>query len=228
LKLPNKASSGFTLVELIISILIFSSFLGVLMLLFGKSSDSFKITSWKQQKTAQAQIFWTVLKKNIEEATDILTVQTGVDNPQIATSPRPLLVNTNASTCIIGNILAWGNTNVSFDYTSGNFYHGTSTNFFLLKKNKNRLYLEQGGKKLTEVTDVDTVKIKITSVIIDSSTKEEHLQEGEVNSAVAAIIGISITLRPPKGYMSQSLKLVQNHKFRINIKAKSVANPNYP
>lgn len=198
------------------------------MMLFGKSSDSFKITSWKQQKTAQAQLFWTILKKNIEEATEALSVQPGVDNPQIATSARPLLVNTNASTCTTGNILAWGSTNVSFDYTSGLFNHGTNTKFFILKKDKNRLYLEQGGKKLTKITDVDKVEIKITSVIVDGSTKEEHLKEGEVAGAVGAIISISITLKPPKGYIAQNLKLVQNHKFRVNVRAKAVASPNYP
>lgn len=217
----HKRLLGFTIVELLIAVTVFSVFIVSLLLLFKQSGDSFKITSWKQQKTAESQIFWTHLKQNIEEATNKLSVLPGIVEPEVKSEVRDMNVNSNASTITSGDILDWNVSHISFDFVSSN--HSFSNKIFTLKKDTNALYLEDGVKRIAKITDVDSVTINITSVVIDATTKEQILVEGENAGAFGSIIAISIIQKPPSGYMAKDLKLVQNHKFRINVKA--VASP---
>jgi len=192
--------------------------------MFKKSTDSFKITSWKQQKTSQSQRFWSILKKHIEEATDLLSITPGDAESPVGKTERPIMVNSNAPACAIGNILTWNVSQLTFDY-SASHNHSSSDTTFTLSKNKEKLFLLQNGKKLSQITDVDKISIKITSVVISGTTKEESLQDEIDSNAVASIIEIAITLKPPDGYMAKDLRVVQNHKFRVNVKANSVTNP---
>ena len=76
---------GFTVIEVIISTLVLSILATGIMFLFQRSNSAFSITLWKQERTKQAEIFWTHFRKCIEEASDYLEIpddQMGKPHPE--------------------------------------------------------------------------------------------------------------------------------------------------
>lgn len=224
LSLLNKKKNGFTIVEVIIAILVFSMFAGILMYLYNRSSDSFKITSWKQQRTKQSEIFWAFLRKHLEEATNELQVEQFAHNPDISMDPKSLKFHPNP-TGANGNILVWNCSKVDFKFApSPN--HTVEHKIFSLVRTERKVELKDGAKKIAELDDVESVSLKVTS-IKKLPDNQEVLVNGPDANAVGAVVEISFVLTPPKGYMAQNLKIVQNHKFRINVAAISDTAPSY-
>lgn len=71
--------------EALVAIVILSGFILTLMFMYRRSTETFKITVWKQERTAQAEIFWSFMRKHLEEATNFLdlTSEVGKENPVI-------------------------------------------------------------------------------------------------------------------------------------------------
>ncbi|MGM0600642.1 MAG: PulJ/GspJ family protein [Candidatus Rifleibacteriota bacterium] len=221
---PEKRASGFTIVEVVIAILVFAVFAGILMSLYSGSSDSFKITSWKQKRTAESAIFWAFLRKHLEEATNELEVEQYMQNPDITVNIKPCKFHPNPDAAS-GNILVWNCSKVNFQFApSAN--HTVEHSIFKLVRSNRKIELKDGGKAIAQIHDVDSVALKVTS-IKKQADNQEIVIDGPDADAIGAIIEISLVLTPPKGYMAKDLKIVQNHKFRINVAAISDTAPDY-
>lgn len=224
-RLPIKhCSKGFTIVEVVVSIMVFSAFLSVLMYLYSRSNESFKITLWKQQRTAQAEIFWSFMRKHLEEATNELKIDQFSSNPNISFDLRPLKFHPNPTSVANGNILAWNSSKVHFVFVPTP-NHKIDQKFFFLCKDKKRLEL-RSGRVISKIDDVSSVNFNITSVK-KGGGNEEFLDPGADPSSVGTILEISIILSPPDGYMAKDLKIPQNHKFRLNVGSMPDPSPAY-
>ena len=218
--------AGFTIVELVIAILVFSIFVGILMYLYSRSNDSFKITFWKQQRTAQSEIFWAHMRKHLEEATNQLVPEQFVDNPDVNINIKPLKFHDDPTSVNDGNIMAWNCSKVNFNF-SPSPNHNAVHSIYLLEKKGGTIRLKNSGKEVSKIEDVESIEIKVISIKKDSVNFEEVFSGGPDPDAVASVVEISLTLSPPKGYLAEDLKIVQNHKFRANVGATVDSAPSY-
>ncbi len=114
---------GFTVVEIIISALVLSLLISGIMFLFKRSNAAFSITLWKQERTKQAEMFWTHFRKHIEEASDLLEIpdnQLGKPHPEVKkTASKPILVHMSPNTVQDKQkILAWNVSLLDFDFSN--------------------------------------------------------------------------------------------------------------
>ncbi|MFZ5951794.1 MAG: PulJ/GspJ family protein [Candidatus Rifleibacteriota bacterium] len=222
----DKGKKGFTIVELVVAILVFSGFVTVLMYLYSRSNDSFKITLWKQQRTAESEIFWSFMRKHLEEATNELDLADPfVDNPDVVVTIRPLKFHPTPNSVSDGNIMAWNCSKIDFKFSPSPSHSVDQKNYFL-KKNSRVLDLRSSAKSIAKIQDVTEVDIKATSVMKTADFDETFIT-GPNPDAVGTVVEISITMQPPKGFMAQDLKIVQSHKFRANVGSVNDSNPSY-
>ncbi|GAB4267057.1 MAG: hypothetical protein Kow0029_01280 [Candidatus Rifleibacteriota bacterium] len=220
----KKKTNGFTIVEVVISILIFSAFTGILMYLYARSNDTFKITVWKQERTAQSEIFWAMMRKHLEEATNEIVVEKFVENPDITYLPKSLKFHPDPNSVDKGNILAWNCSKAEFDFSPSHNHKVTHTTLFL-KKDKKNLHLT-ADRNLATLKDVDSIEFKVNAVK-KAPDNEEFIADGPDPDSVGTILEISLVLSPPEGYMAKDLKIPQSHKFRLNVGAISDTSPDY-
>lgn len=214
---------------MLVSILILSTFVVTLMFLYRRSTETFKITVWKQERTAQAELFWALMRKHLEEATNYLDLasQAGNENPVIPDDPRPFKFHPIPSAAPDGNILAWNVSRAKFDYSPPFAHTSQHVNYFLVR-NKKRLELRSSSsaKVMAAVDDVDDIAFTVSSVIKNSSNEDE-ITAGVDANAIGTMFELSLTLKPPAGYIASDLRIPHNHKFRINVPPHSDSAPAY-
>lgn len=226
--MPNrKTEIGFTLIEVVISILVMSLFIGVIMYLYSRSSETFKITLWKQERTAQANLFWSHMRKHLEEATNEISPATGSPNPVLTVNPCPLKFHPDPNSVADGgNLLAWNVTKTNFDFAPP-FAHTSSSQKFYLSKEKHKLLLRSNGQTISSLDDVSRVEMIVVSVIKNPINNTEEIVPALDPNAVGTLVEFSVTLAPPVGYMASDLRIPQNHKFRLNVAPHSDSSPSY-
>ena len=210
--------------------MIFSGFIITMMFLYRRSTDSFKITVWKQERTAQAEIFWAFMRKHLEEATNYLDLaaQAGIPNPVIPEDPRPFKFHPTPSAAADGNIAAWNVSTTRFDFSTSSYAHTSlHTNYFLVK-NKKRLELKSSAaaKPLAALDDVEEIAFTISS-IVKNATNEDTIIAGIDANAIGTLVELALTLKPPADYLAGDIKIPQNHKFRVNVAPHSDSAPSY-
>lgn len=225
----NSARRGFTLIEAAIAAIILSSFALTLMFLYKRSTETFKITLWKQERTAQAEIFWSFMRKHLEEATNHLDLdsQSGDSNPTVPEEPRPIKIHPTPGSAPDGNILAWNVSTTKFDF-SPPFAHTSEHNIFSLAKAGKRLELRSSSspRPLAKIEDIEDISFTVSS-IIKNTANEESIEAGFSADAIGTLLEISLTLSPPEGYIAAELKIPYNHKFRVNVSPHSDTAPTY-
>ncbi|HAE40635.1 MAG TPA: hypothetical protein DCG57_18675 [Candidatus Riflebacteria bacterium] len=214
---------AFTIIEIVVSIVVMSGFVGAVMYLYSRSSDSFKITAWKQERTAQADLFWAHVRKALEEATNKLEFAPGMLNPTLNEEPRPLKFHPDPSAAPDGNIMAWHVSKTTIDMMAGN--HATVHNTFALTREKRRITLV-GLARPVFLDDVVRIEFVVSSVTRLTNNAEETVA-GVVPTAVGTMLEISLTLAPPPGYIAGDLRVPMNHKFRLNVAPFSDTAPTY-
>jgi type II secretory pathway pseudopilin PulG len=210
--LRNK--QAFTIVEIIVSIVILSLFILVVMFLYRRSSESFKITAWKQERAAQADLFWAQARKSLEEATNRLWFEPFHDNPILKEEPRPLKFHPTPGSAPDGNILAWNVSKTTYDMASDN--HTSEHRNYALAKHGRRLVLTGSGGRPAQLDDVVSLDFIVSSVI-KSANNAEEIQAGIDPAAVGTLLEISIVMAPPEGYIASDLRVPMSHKFRLNV-----------
>jgi len=225
----NSSRQGFTIAETLVAIMIFSGFIFTMMSLYRRSTDSFKITVWKQERTAQSEIFWAFMRKHLEEATNYLDLagQAGQANPVIPEDPRPFKFHPNPSAAADGNIAAWNVSTTKFDFSSSHAHASQHTNYFLVK-NKKRLELKSSAtaKPIAALDDVEEISFTISS-IVKNATNEDSIIAGIDPNAIGTLVELALTLKPPADYLASDIKMPQNHKFRVNVAPHSDSAPAY-
>ena len=222
---------AFTLVEVLVALLVFSIFSTGILLIYRFSVHSYKATSWKQDRTHQAELFWNVLRKSVEEATDELKPLSGLGGT-IDKIPMPLLYKDSSDSTHQGGLLAWKvyhlNNAGGLDYN--NTYLVELKNRSLVMTVKPDPPGWTSPKILLE--DVDCVKIQATPIWRSTDPgKEEFLGTAGPDSSytenAGSVIEISITLTPPQNVSIPDLKIIQNNKFKLIVGSVSSSSPSY-
>jgi len=222
----EKRKQAFTIIEVVMAMMVLSVFITVIMHLYSRSSDSFKITLWKQERTAQAEIFWAQMRKHLEEATNNINIPTGTPNPNITSVPRPLKFHPNPDAAPDGgNLLAWNVSRTNFAF-SHPYAHSSTSDFFFLTKSGRRLILRSSSRQIAQLDDVEKVRINVASVI-KNSFNEEEIVPALNPAAVGCLVELSATLTPPPTQRIQGLIIPQNHKFRLNVPPHQDSSPSY-
>jgi type II secretory pathway pseudopilin PulG len=216
---------AFTIIEIVVSILVFSGFVLAVMFLYRRSSDSFKITAWKQERAAQADLFWAHTRKALEEATDRLEFAPGViNNPPLLKETRPIKIHPSPGTVTDGNILAWNVSKTTYDMAGSN--HTSTHRTFSMVKQKRRLIINGGDGRSPVLDDVAALEFIVSSVTKLPNNAEE-ITAGISPAAIGTLLEISLTLAPPEGYIAGDLKVPMSHKFRLNVAPSSDSAPTY-
>ena len=217
------------MVEALVAIILLSGFVLTLMFMYRRSTETFKITVWKQERTAQAEIFWSFMRKHLEEATNFLdlTGEVGKENPVIPLVLRPFKFHPTPGGAPDGNILAWNVSNTKFAFSPPYAHSSQHTNFFLVKRKKRiELVSSASAGPVAALDDVEDIAFTISSILKDSN-REENITPGADPNAVGTMFEVSLTLRPPRGYLASDIKIPHNHKFRINVPPHSDPDPSY-
>jgi prepilin-type N-terminal cleavage/methylation domain-containing protein len=220
--LQNK--KAFTIIEIVVSIMVFSVFIMAVMYLYSRSSDSFRITAWKQERAAQSDIFWAQARKALEEATNRLEFSTDILNPTLTESPRPVKIHPDPSSAPNGNILAWNVSRTIYDMASSN--HTSEHSIYSIARQNRRLVINGGGGRAPVLDDVVAIEFIVSSVIKTANNAEE-IVAGINADAIGTLLEISLTLAPPDGYIARDLKVPMSHKFRLNVAPFSDSAPTY-
>ena len=196
--------------------------------MYRRSTETFKITVWKQERTAQAEIFWAFMRKHLEEATNFLdlTSEVGKDNPVIPFIPRPFKFHRHQTAPPMA-IFSPG----TFQTQSSPFPAirtlKPAHQFFLVKRKKRiELVSSASAKPLAAIDDVEDIAFTISSILKDGN-KEEITNPGADPNAVGTMFEISLTIKPPQGYIASEIKIPHNHKFRVNVPPHSDSAPSY-
>lgn len=224
--------NGFTLVEISISVLVLSLLLGIIIFLYQRSNAAFSITVWKQERTAQAERFWTHFRKHAEEATDELVIpdsEMGKPHPKIEkVSNRPILINPMPNVAEKSNLLAWNVSQLKFDF-SATMAHSQETSQYYLEKNKKRVALFCKGKEkpIAEIDDVIEISFSMKSLVKADNVSYETEVDGIAPNAIGTLLEISMILAPPKTGLAKDLRIPYNHKFKLNVAAEESTSPMY-
>ncbi|MBU1107849.1 MAG: hypothetical protein KKB51_14340 [Candidatus Riflebacteria bacterium] len=228
MKLKLQSKKAFTIIEIVTSILVMAGFITAVMYLYSRSNSSFKITAWKQERTAQADIFWTYMRKALEEATNRLEFEFkpgpgGVPEMMLNEMPRPFKFHPDPTGAPDGNIMTWNVSKTNIDMMTSN--HTSVHNIFALVKSGHRLTLV-GGARPIFIDDVVRIEFKISSVIKTPNNTEET-KDGANPAAIGTFLEISLIMAPPDGYIAGDLRVPMNHKFRLNVAPFSDSAPTY-
>jgi prepilin-type N-terminal cleavage/methylation domain-containing protein len=217
----GRPPAGFTLVEVLVTVFVLAILATGAMILYRQSIGSYRLTTWKQERTRQAELFWNRLRKPLEEATDKLERQdlATPGNWTITRTSRPLLFN--PSPTADGTFMAWQIDH--FDPASG-LVTGPDT-WLLARAGREIRLTGPGVASLLVLEDVATITIRSSQVTQRDATFEEELDgPGRI---VGSILEISILLKPPPSIGNPEITIVQNAKFKLVVESKPTANPSY-
>ena len=224
---------GFTVIEMIIATFVVSLLIGGIMFLYQRSSATFSITLWKQERARQAETFWTHFRKYIEEATDLLVIpdsEQGLLHPQIIIQEKkPLLVHpTPADVEEKENILGWNISNLKLDFDS-KYYTCDSDAYYLIKdKRKVILACKSKDKPIAVLEDVEDINFVLKPISVSGrSYSDISIGTSSGDNVTGTFLEISLTISPPDKYIGSENKIPQNHKFKLNVSFDKTSNVSY-
>ena len=225
---------GFTVIEVVISTLVLSILTVVIMFLFQRSNSAFSITLWKQERTKQAEIFWTHFRKNIEEASDFLEIpddQMGKPHPEVRKKEsKPILVHSSPNTVNNGKILGWNVSHLDFDFSNTGAHNSHSEYFFLIKEER-KVKLVNGDNKtiatLDDIKEINFVTKPLVKLEERSYTSLSDNDSVSPDDMVGTLLEISLTMTPPEHAVGEGNRIPHNHKFKLNVAFLKTTSINY-
>ena len=226
---------GFTVVEVMISTLVLSILIGGIMFLFQRSNSAFSITLWKQERTKQAEIFWTHLRKHLEEASDLLEIpndQLGKPHPEVKKkASKPILVHSSPNTVDNDKILGWNVSHLEFDFESGISHKSQSVSYFLVKDGRKiSLTSGRGDKPIAVIDDIQEINFVAKPLVKVEERSYTSLSNSDTVSPddmVGTLLEISLIMTPPEHYVGEGNRIPHNHKFKLNVAFSKTTSINY-
>lgn len=220
---------GFTLIELSIAAFIFGLLMAGIMLVYRYSMDSYRITTWKQERLHEAELFWNFLRKNLEEASDKIDI--GAD---LTVDRRPLLYRPLTVPGSNGPVLRWMRSRIGssgvpeYRIESQVVYANAKVFVQALPTPSNVAPPEELTPKPKDMlSDVRSFSVSVIPIkqdpvrgeYLDSSGSGPHL-------VVGSLVEISIRFAPPPNSgMPSTIEVTQNHKFKLAVDSEPRATP---
>ncbi len=226
---------GFTVVEVMISTLLLSILIGGIMFLFQRSNSAFSITLWKQERTRQAEVFWTHFRKYIEEASDLLEIpddQLGKPHPDVKKKEsKPILVHSSPNSESKGKILGWNVSHLEFDFSNTGAHSSKSEYYFLVKDGRKISLTSSTSSKpiavLDDIQEINFVAKPLVKVEERSYTTLSNSDTLSPNDMDGTLLEISLTMTPPEHYVGEGNRIPHNHKFKLNVAFSKTTSINY-
>ncbi|MBR4329604.1 MAG: type II secretion system protein [Candidatus Riflebacteria bacterium] len=226
---------GFTVVEVMISTLVLSILIGGIMFLFQRSNSAFSITLWKQERTKQAEVFWTHFRKYIEEASDLLEIpddQLGKPHPEVKKKEaKPILVHSSPNLESKGKILGWNVSHLEFDFSNTGAHSSKSECYFLVKDGRKISLTGSRSSKpiavLDDIQDINFVAKPLVKLEERSYTSLGNSDNLLPDDMVGTLLEISLTMTPPEHYVGEGNRIPHNHKFKLNVAFSKTTSINY-
>jgi|GEM_PF-1024234 len=219
--------SAMTLVEILIAALLLSGFLGTIIYIQRFAMNSYRVTSWKQEKTRQIESFWNQLRKPIEEASDALSRNPPAGSDwEVVRTPRPLRYRSRSA----GNdgvVMVWRADHLT---SSGDLEYSREYKLELKSRRLELAGVQFGtDQKRMLVEGVDEIRVRSTSIrqsqnpAVPDEKFEEYLDAsgaGLTDPIVGSIVEIAIIVSPDRGSGIPDQKIVQNAKFKIPVESR--------
>lgn len=220
------ARRGFTLAEISIAAFLFGLLLIGVLTVYRFSVDSYRTTVWKQERLLQAELFWNHLRKNLEEASNLIEIA-----GDLTVTPRPLLYRPQAGPGTDGPVLRWMRSRTG----ASGVPEYRIENLVLYAKAKILVQSAPGPGTVAPpgelvpspremMSDVSQFSVITTPIRLDPN-RGEYLGPGP-NEIVGSLVEISVRFRPPPGSgFPPSLEITQNHKFKLAVDSQPLAAP---
>ena len=225
---------GFTVVEIMISTLVLSILIGGIMFLFQRSNSAFSITLWKQERTKQAETFWTHFRKHIEEASDLLEIpddQLGKPHPEVKKKEaKPLHVHSSPNLADKEKILGWNVSHLDFDFSNTGAHSSHSEYYFLVKNGRKISLISGDNKTIAVLDDIEEINFVAKPLVKVEERSYTSLSDNDTvlpDDMVGTLLEISLTMTPPERSIGEGNRIPHNHKFKLNVAFSKTANVNY-
>lgn len=225
---------GFTVIEIVVATLVLSILFGGIMMLFKRSNAAFSITLWKQERTMQAERFWTNFRTYIEEASDLFEIpdtEIAKPHPRLKkTASMPLLLKQNPNEPEEKHkILAWNVSNLNFDFSlTGASSNSSNSSVYYLYKEGKKIYLtDKNDKIISQLDDVKKISFVTKPITYMDGERSYTTLDSTTGEVVGTLLEIAITLTPPANYIGEGNEIPQNHKFKLNVASAESSNPDY-
>ena len=225
LNVSSTTRRAFTLVELLVAIFVFSLLMTGVVYLYQYLMFSYRATTWKQERLRESGEFWNHLRRHLEEAANIHI--DGGGGVGLITALRPVhlrsvpVVPTNGTTD--GDVLCWVRARMNPSNLTSSEYE-IACRMWLTGRT-----VSLSTKALSGIIppgeavpgreflhDVSGLVIQATGVRWDQSTGE-YLGSVGPGSSIGTQLEISIIFEPSKDIGNSSLRITQNHKFKVNV-----------
>jgi prepilin-type N-terminal cleavage/methylation domain-containing protein len=229
-KKGRRVSRGFTLIELLIAFAVFAVFSLVIYFLFQQTMVSFNSSNWKQDKASQSELFWQLLRKQLEEASNKNLIEESGTDLNVNVRQRPLRYRSlppgTPAGDLSGTIMAWTrNRNNDAGLIEYQLFCRLSLADGVLTFEVEPVPgspTPPTGEvmKKTVLSDVEFVTINCIP-IQQTADAGEYLDPGSTVTDGASVVGtiaeISIVCTPPKHLRIPNVKVTQNNKFKIGV-----------
>lgn len=219
---------GFTMVEMAIGAIIFGLLMVSLLAVYRYSIESYRITTWKQERLQQAELFWNFMRKNLEEASDKIDIA-----GDLTVDPRPLLYRSVIGTGANGPILRWMRSRMGPSGIPD--YRIESQVLFRDGKVLVQSAPTPGNVAPPDelvptpkemLSDVRVFSITTTPIRLDPVRGQYLDSGGGAHPIVGSLAEISIRFGPPPDSgMPTALEVTQNHKFKLAVHSQNLAGP---
>lgn len=217
----GRQSPGFTLLEVLIVIAILS-IAGVMVLRIQQAGNlSFMVTNWRQDRLQQLNLLMKLLKENMEEAADDISIDgTGkIVHNSVAMQYRQGTVND-------GDIIEFTINYLADDTTPGYRVFcklGMTGGKLVYQRTPISGTLPQRllSPPSLEIADAQDVSIEATPVFFSNDTGYEFVATQPVTPAeveTGAILVIHFNLKPPKN-VKNSVMIEETLKVKVHVKA---------
>ncbi|HNV70852.1 MAG TPA: hypothetical protein PKO06_14215 [Candidatus Ozemobacteraceae bacterium] len=218
---------AFTVIEMIVVALVLSVFVITLMYLYQWITYSYRSTSWKQERTRETEEFWNLLRKNLEEASNIHEEDSVTLDLSIASCPLHFrtLPSIPADGSLDGDLMAWVRARMN---------PATRTSEYKLAcrlwVQKRQVFLSIKSLSMGPVPTSETIPARaflndVSGFIVQATPIRQDPSLGDYadtgGTGVGLIIGtqieVSILFEPAANTGLGTLRLAQNHKFRVPV-----------
>lgn len=214
-----------------IVLIIVGLFAGSLYFIYRHGMNAYQASSWRQERTRQTEMFWNVLRKSLEEATDKLVRDGTGPDWSIRSDPRPLLWRpaiTPANTVI----LEWKTDHLS---PTGDLEYQLAYQIKLIERSlcmSASVVLgapPAGFQAMTDrvmIDDIASFDAKTTLIRVrPGDAFREYFDDGTGNPGdpvAGSVIELFVVVAPPPGASFPAGRLPMNGKFKLAVAAKRV------
>ncbi len=219
--------TAFTVVELVVVVFVLAVFVITLMYVYQWMTRSYRTTSWKQERTREAEEFWNLLRRNLEEAANIH--EEDPSTLDLKVTPCPLHIRSlpaiPADGGFDGDLMAWVRARMNPSSRTSEYKLGCR-----LWVQKRQVFMSIKSLGMGPVPAGETIPSRafltdVVGFITQATPIRQDPNLGEYadtgGTGVGPIVGtqieVSVLFEPAADAGLGNLRIAQNHKFRVPV-----------